>query len=57
MISIDIDSLYIYMKSFTLARKTYETPEAEAFVVLLENFCDSIGGDNKINPMDEPEDL
>ncbi len=45
------------MKSFTLARKVYEAPEAEALVILLENFCDSIGGDNKINPMDEPEDL
>lgn len=45
------------MKSSTLARKVYEAPEAEALVILLENFCDSIGGDNKINPMDEPEDL
>ena len=45
------------MKSFTLARKPYEAPEAEVFLVLLENFCDSIGGNNKINELDDPEDL
>ena len=46
------------MKSATLARKPYEAPEAEAFVVLLENFCDSIvGGSDKIEDMDDPEDL
>ncbi len=45
------------MKNFTLARKPYEAPEAEAFIVLLENFCDSIGGNNKINEMEDPEDL
>lgn len=46
------------MKSFTLARKPYEAPEAEAFLVLLENFCDSlVGGSNKIVELDDPEDL
>ena len=45
------------MKSFTFARKPYEAPEAEVFVVLLENFCDSIGGTNKLNEMEDAEYL
>ena len=45
------------MKGFTLTRKAYEMPESEVLAVLLENFCDSIGGSNKINEMEDPEDL
>lgn len=45
------------MKSITLARKPYEVPESEVLAVLLENFCDSIGGNNKIIELDDPEDL
>ena len=45
------------MKGFTLTRKAYETPESEVLVVLLENFCETIGGDNTIIGLDDPEDL
>lgn len=45
------------MKNFTLARKPYEAPEAEAFIVLLENFCDSLVVGSEIVELDDPEDL
>ncbi len=47
------------MKSFTLARKPYEAPEAEALIINLEPIClnPSEVTQNSITKMEQWEDL